>query len=141
MRLLVDEHDMEWEKAWHITRQTFSYTNHTLLPEALEKWSLPLFARVLPRHLEIIYEINHRFLRQVEHRISGNIRLERLSMIDETGEKYVRMANLACVGSHAINGVAELHTELLKKQHPDDIFMTCTRKNSAIRPMASPPAA
>ncbi|RJP93498.1 MAG: glycogen/starch/alpha-glucan phosphorylase [Desulfobacteraceae bacterium] len=115
MRLFVDEHDMEWEKAWHITRHTFSYTNHTLLPEALEKWSLPLFARVLPRHLEIIYEINHRFLQQVSE-MSPDMPLEPLSLIEEGGEKYVRMANLACVGCHAINGVAGIHTELLKKR-------------------------
>ena len=124
MRLLVDEHDMAWEKAWEITRQTFSYTNHTLLPEALEKWSLPLFARVLPRHLEIIFEINHRFLSQVSI-TSPETPLEPLSLIEEAGEKYVRMANLACVGSHAINGVAELHSELLKKstlKHFHDLF-------------------
>jgi len=115
MRLLVDEHGMEWEKAWRITTRTFSYTNHTLLPEALEKWSLPLFADVLPRHLEIIYEINRRFLDSVrlEHPQHAG-RLGELSLIDEGGEKYVRMANLACVGSYAINGVAELHTKLLK---------------------------
>jgi len=124
MRLLVDEHDMDWEKAWHITSHTFSYTNHTLLPEALEKWSLPLFARVLPRHLEIIYEINHRFLKQVSENFPGTP-LEPLSLIEEVGEKYVRMANLACVGSHAINGVAQLHTELLKAstlRHFYDLF-------------------
>lgn len=113
MRLLVDEHDMDWEKAWNITSHTFSYTNHTLLPEALEKWSLPLFARVLPRHLEIIYEINHRFLQMVSNTFPGTP-LEPLSLIEEAGEKYVRMANLACIGSHAINGVAALHSELLK---------------------------
>jgi starch phosphorylase len=114
MRLLVDENDMAWEQAWEITRKTFSYTNHTLLPEALEKWSLPLFGRVLPRHLEIIFEINHRFLRHISM-TSPETPLEPLSLIEEAGEKYVRMANLACVGSHAINGVAELHSDLLKK--------------------------
>lgn len=123
MRLFVDEHGMEWEKAWHITKNTFSYTNHTLLPEALEKWPLPLFASVLPRHLEIIYEINHRFLNEIIVNHPGkHHHLDRLSMIDETGEKYVRMANLACIGSHAINGVAELHTELLKKHTLHDFY-------------------
>jgi starch phosphorylase len=116
MRLLVDEHDMEWDAAWNITRHTFAYTNHTLLPEALETWPLPLFARVLPRHLEIIYEINRRFLDEVRARHPGDeARLARMSLIDESGERRVRMANLACVGSHAVNGVAALHSELLRK--------------------------
>jgi starch phosphorylase len=116
MRLLVDEHDMDWDQAWHITTCALAYTNHTLLPEAMEKWSLPLFAALLPRHLEIIYEINRRFLDQVRDRFPGDDeQVRRMSIIEETGEKYVRMANLACVGSHAINGVAALHTELLKK--------------------------
>jgi len=116
MRLLVDEHDMDWDKAWHITQNTFAYTNHTLLPEALEKWPVPLFAQLLPRHLEIIFEINRRFLDEVRLRFPGDHhRVERLSLIDEAGEKYVRMANLASVGSHAINGVAALHSELLKR--------------------------
>jgi len=115
MRLLVDEHLMDWEKAWDITRQTFGYTNHTLLPEALETWPLALFERVLPRHLEIIYEINRRFLDEVARRYPGDhARAERLSLIGEGSGKRVRMANLACVGSRAINGVAALHTELLK---------------------------
>jgi glycogen phosphorylase len=116
MRLLVDEHYLEWDTAWDVTRQTFGYTNHTLLPEALEKWPLPLFASVLPRHLEIIYEINRRFLDEVRRRHPGDDeRLRRLSLIDESGEKYVRMAHLAAVGSHTVNGVAALHTELLKR--------------------------
>ncbi|MGH2414638.1 MAG: glycogen/starch/alpha-glucan phosphorylase, partial [Microcystaceae cyanobacterium] len=115
MRLLIDEYYMDWEQAWHITTHTFGYTNHTLLPEALEKWALSIFGGLLPRHLEIIYEINQRFLDQVRLKYPGdNGKLARLSLIDETGEKYVRMANLACVGSHAINGVAQLHSELLK---------------------------
>lgn len=116
MRLLVDERLVPWEQAWEITRKTFGYTNHTLLPEALERWPVPLFASVLPRHLEIIYEINHRFLEEVRlrHPDDGE-RVARLSLIDETGERYVRMANLACVGSHSINGVAKLHSELLKE--------------------------
>ena len=116
MRLLVDEHAFGWDEAWSITRQTFAYTNHTLLPEALEKWSVSLLGSLLPRHLEIIYEINHRFLEEVRARYPGDgERLARLSLIDEGGERYVRMAHLACVGSRAINGVAALHTELLKR--------------------------
>jgi starch phosphorylase len=107
---------MEWETAWSVTQQTCAYTNHTLLSEALEKWPLPLFAKLLPRHLEIIYEINRRFLDEVRARHPGDEELvRRLSLIDETGEKYVRMAHLASVGSHAINGVAALHTELLER--------------------------
>jgi glycogen phosphorylase len=123
MRLLVDEHQIEWEKAWHVTRNTFGYTNHTLLPEALEKWPLPMFGSLLPRHLEIIYEINRRFLDQVRARYPGDDeRLSRMSLIDEKGERYVRMAHLACVGSHAINGVAALHSELLKKDVLRDFY-------------------
>ncbi|QJE95694.1 glycogen/starch/alpha-glucan phosphorylase [Luteolibacter luteus] len=116
MRLLVDEHALEWDDAWAITQKTFSYTNHTLLPEALEKWPVELFGSVLPRHLEIIYGINHRFLDEVRTAFpDDDARLARLSLIDEHGARYVRMANLACVGSHKINGVAALHSELLKK--------------------------
>ena len=116
MRLLVDEHFMDWDTAWKVTRNTFAYTNHTLLPEALEKWPLPMFKQVLPRHLEIIYEINRRFLEEVKQKFPGDDdRLARLSLIDESGEKYVRMAHLATVGSHAVNGVAELHSDLVKK--------------------------
>jgi len=123
MRLLLDQHQMEWDKAWNITQNTFAYTNHTLLPEALEKWSIGLFGSLLPRHLEIIYEINRRFLDQVRLKYPyDNDRLARLSLIDEAGERYVRMANLACVGSHAINGVAALHSELLKKTVLRDFF-------------------
>ncbi len=123
MRLLVDEHEFSWEKAWEITQKTFSYTNHTLLPEALEKWSVGLFSRILPRHLEIIYEINHRFLQQVRMKFPGDTgKVSRLSLIDESGERYIRMANLACVGSHAINGVAKLHSELLKQTTLRDFY-------------------
>lgn len=123
MRLLVDEHQMDWEKAWDITQNTFSFTNHTLLPEALERWPLSLFARLLPRHLEIIYEINHRFLDEVRIKFPNDPdRVRWMSLIDETGERYVRMANLACVGSHAINGVAELHTKLLKETVLRDFY-------------------
>jgi starch phosphorylase len=116
MRLLVDEHSMDWDQAWTITQRTCGYTNHTLLAEALEKWPLSLFAKLLPRHLEIVYEINRRFLDEVRARYPGDDELlRRLSLIDETGEKYVRMAHLASAGSHAINGVAALHSELLKQ--------------------------
>jgi starch phosphorylase len=116
MRLLVDEHGLDWETAWKITRAATAYTNHTLLPEALEKWPLPLFAELLPRHLEIIFEINRRFLDEVRQRFPGDEeRVRRLSIIDEHGERHVRMAHLASVGSHAINGVAALHSELLKQ--------------------------
>lgn len=116
MRLLIDENGMDWEPAWEITRNTFGYTNHTLLPEALEKWPVDLFAGLFPRHMEIIYEINRRFLDEVKIRFPGDEgRMARMSLIDESGPRYVRMAHLACVGSHAINGVAELHTRLLKE--------------------------
>jgi starch phosphorylase len=123
MRLLIDDHAMEWDQAWSITQRTCGYTNHTLLPEALEKWPLPLFGRLLPRHLEIILEINRRFLDGVRAQVPGDDeRLRRLSLIDESGERFVRMANLACVGSHAINGVAALHTQLLKQTVLSDVF-------------------
>jgi starch phosphorylase len=116
MRLLVDERALPWAQAWDITRRTLAYTNHTLLPEALETWGLPLMRDLLPRPLEIIYEINRRFLEEVRQRCSGDeARVARLSLIDETGEKRVRMANLATVGTHAVNGVAALHSELLKQ--------------------------
>jgi len=115
MRLLIDEHDMDWEAAWEITAAAFSYTNHTLLPEALECWPLQLFERLLPRHLEIIYELNGQFLDKVRlHGVSDPAQVARMSIIGEDGDRSVRMAHLACVGSHAINGVAGLHTELLK---------------------------
>jgi starch phosphorylase len=132
MRLLVDEHLLEWNTAWEITRNTFSYTNHTLLPEALEKWSLKLFGNLLPRHLEIIYEINRRFLDEVRLKYPGDTeRARRLSLIDETGDRFIRMANLACVGSHAINGVAALHTELLQETVLRDFYTLCPDKFSS----------
>jgi starch phosphorylase len=115
MRLCVDEHLMGWDEAWELTRGMFAYTNHTLLPEALETWPVDLFQSVLPRHLEIIYEINRRFLDEVRARYPGDEgKVQRLSLIGESGRRCVRMANLACVGGHAVNGVAALHTELLK---------------------------
>jgi starch phosphorylase len=115
MRLLLDEHELEWQAAWEITVRTFSYTNHTLLPEALETWPVELFAQMLPRHMQIIYEINRRFMLQVSHAHPGDGDvLRRMSIIGEEGGKHIRMANLAIVGSHAVNGVSALHTHLLK---------------------------
>ena len=129
MRLLVDEHLMDWDQAWAITQKTCAYTNHTLLSEALEKWPLALFSKFLPRHLEIIFEINRRFLEDVRSRYPGDNELvRRLSLIDEAGEKYVRMAHLASVGSHAINGVAALHTELLKQTVLRDFYSVAPEK-------------
>jgi starch phosphorylase len=123
MRLLVDEALLPWNHAWEVTRRTFAYTNHTLLPEALERWPIEVFGRVLPRLLQIIYEINSHFLEEVRIRFLGDeARLARLSLIDESGDRYVRMAHLACVGSHAINGVAALHSELLKSDVLKDFY-------------------
>jgi len=123
MRLLMDEHALEWDAAWSITQKTLAYTNHTLLPEALERWGLGLFGTLLPRHLEIIYEINRCFLEAIRLKFPGDHdRLARMSLIDEAGERYVRMAHLACVGSHAINGVAALHSELLKQDVLRDFY-------------------
>lgn len=123
MRLLIDEYQMEWDKAWEVTQRTFSYTNHTILPEALETWPLSLFQEILPRHLEIIFEINKRFLNEVAKIYLNDIsKLQRLSLIGEEGERYVRMANLACVGSNSINGVSALHTELLKQHVLRDFY-------------------
>jgi len=117
MRLLMDEHDVDWDTAWTITTASISYTNHTLLPEALETWGLELFAELLPRHLDIIYEINARFLRTMRIRYPGNPELlSRISLIQEGPQRKVRMANLAVVGSHHVNGVAELHSDLLTRQ-------------------------
>ncbi len=123
MRLLMDEHGFDWDAAWELTRSSFAYTNHTLLPEALETWPLELFQRILPRHLEIIYEINQRFLDEVRMRFFGDEqRLMRMSLIAEGGDRRVRMAHLAAVGSFAINGVAALHSELLKQTVMRDFF-------------------
>jgi starch phosphorylase len=121
MRLLVDENEVEWERAWEITRKTFAYTCHTLLPEALETWPVRMFERLLPRHLEIIYLINMLFLREVEARFPGDHdRLRRMSIIQEEPERRVRMAHLAVVGTEAVNGVAELHSKLLRETVLDD---------------------
>ena len=123
MRLLVDVHFMEWEDAWEVTQKTFAYTNHTLLPEALEKWPLSMMRRILPRHVEIILEINHHFLADVKLKFPNDLeRLSRMSIIDESGDKYIRMANLATVGSFAVNGVAELHSKLLVERVMHDFY-------------------
>ena len=116
LRILLDEENMAWDAAWAITSRTFAYTNHTLLPEALEKWTVELFARLLPRHLQIIYVLNEQLLRAVERQWPGdNWKKTVCSLIEENGHKQVRMANLSVVGSHAVNGVAEIHTALLKQ--------------------------
>jgi starch phosphorylase len=123
MRLLVDERHLDWDTAWDITRKAFGYTNHTLLPEALETWPLPMFRELLPRHLEIIYEINQRLLAEVRARFPDDeARVARMSLIGEDSGGRVRMANLATVGSHAVNGVAALHTELLKASVLRDFY-------------------
>jgi starch phosphorylase len=116
MRIFVDEEGLEWDEAWALTEATFGYTNHTLLPEALERWPVPLFERLLPRHLQIIFEVNRRFLRRVQTRWPGDAgRLARASLIEESSPPQVRMAHLAAVGSHSVNGVARLHSDLVKR--------------------------
>jgi starch phosphorylase len=131
MRLLVDEHEMEWDTAWHVTEHALSYTNHTLLPEALEQWPVGLFGALLPRHLEIIDEINQRHLDNVRQKFPGDVdRVRRISLISERGGKFVRMAHLAALGSHAINGVAELHTKLLETQVLKDFYELTPEKFS-----------
>jgi glycogen phosphorylase len=116
MRLLIDEHGLSWAQSWTITTGVFSYTNHTLLPEALESWPVSMFERLLPRHLQIIYLINRDFLRSVEAAFPGDQdRLRHLSIIDDGGERRVRMAHLAIIGSHRVNGVAQLHSDLMRK--------------------------
>ena len=129
MRLMVDEYGQDWDYAWDITTRTFAYTCHTLLPEALEKWPVGLFGRLLPRHLEIIYELNRRFLDDVKARFPGdNGRLATLSLIEEGDEKQIRMANLACVGSFSVNGVAELHSRLLAERTLHDFAVMWPEK-------------
>jgi glycogen phosphorylase len=131
MRLLVDEELLSWADAWSVVRRTFGYTNHTLLPEALERWPIEVFGRVLPRILQIVYEINAHFLEEVRIRFLGDeARIARMSIIDESGGRYVRMAHLACVGSHSINGVAALHSELLKSDVLKDFYELWPQKFS-----------
>jgi len=116
MRVLIDIHHLDWDRAWDITRRTFSYTNHTLMPEALETWPVSLFEEFLPRHLQIIYEINFRFLEEVRHSYPGDgERFKRMSIVDEGGGRRLRMAHLAIVGSHRVNGVSQIHTDLMKE--------------------------
>lgn len=116
MRILVDERGVEWGKAWEITRACVNYTNHTILPEALEKWSVPLFRYLLPRHLQILFDINSRFLEEVSSRYPGDLdKLRSMSVIEEGGEQSIRMANLAVIGSTHVNGVAEIHSRILKE--------------------------
>ena len=123
MRILIDLEGLDWDKAWDLTRRTTGYTNHTILQEALEKWPVPMMERLLPRHLQIIYEINGRFLQEISSLYPGDIKkLQRMSLIDENGERYVRMANLCVVGTSSVNGVAELHTEILKKTLFKDFY-------------------
>jgi len=123
MRILVDEKDVPWDEAWEITRATVGFTNHTLAAEALEKWPVPLLERVLPRHLQIIHEINRRFLDEIARAYPGDTeRLRRMSLIEESEPKHVRMTHLAIVGSHSVNGVSAIHTELVKTQLVPDFF-------------------
>ena len=123
MRLLLDEHKLGWNESWDIVSRTFAYTNHTLMPEALEKWAVSLMKNLLPRHMEIIYEINARFLRQVSYKYPGDLeRLKNMSLIEEGGEPQVRMAYLAIVGSHSVNGVSQLHTQLLTSGLVKDFY-------------------
>jgi len=123
MRILLDENGISWDRAWEITTGTLAYTNHTLLPEALEKWPVTLLEHVLPRHLQIIYEINHRFLEEIKRKWSKDSdRIRRISIIGENNPKSIRMANLAIIGSHSINGVSKLHSELLKTKIVPDFF-------------------
>jgi starch phosphorylase len=123
MRILLDQEGLSWEEAWDITVRTFAYTNHTILPEALEKWPVSLFGYVLPRHLQLVFEINRRFLAQVAERWPGDTeRLRRMSLIEEDGEKRVRMAHLAIVGSHSVNGVSALHTQILEGELFRDFY-------------------
>jgi len=123
LRILIDNYRIDWDTAWNITQKSINYTNHTLLPEALEKWPMSIFGNLLPRHMELILEINHHFLEQIRNTFPGDEdRVARMSIIDESGEKYIRMAHLACVGSSAINGVAALHTKLLKSGILKDFY-------------------
>src|ERR1017187_5730670 len=123
MRVLVDEKEMDWEEAWEITRATLGYTNHTLAPEALEKWPVPLLESVLPRHLQIIFEINRRFLDEVAAACPGDTaRIQRLSLIEESTPRQVRMAHLAMLGSHSINGVSKIHSDLVRTLLAPDFF-------------------
>ena len=116
LRILLDEEKLSYDQAWDIVYNTFSYTNHTVLPEALEKWSVGLIGKLLPRHLELIYLINHYYLERLRHRYPGdNLKIARMSLVEEGDDKKIRMAYLSIVCSHTVNGVAALHSDLLKK--------------------------
>ncbi|HNW99759.1 MAG TPA: glycogen/starch/alpha-glucan phosphorylase [Candidatus Cloacimonadota bacterium] len=129
MRMLMDEERLSWEDAWNLTRKTFGYTNHTVMPEALEKWSVSLFEQMLPRHLQIIYDINNRLLSEVTRRYPGNlIKIKNMSVIEEGKEKFVRMAQLSVLGSHSVNGVAEIHTDIIKSRIFPDYYEMCPEK-------------
>ena len=145
MRILLDEAKLEWDEAWDLTQRTLAYTNHTLLPEALEKWPLPWFETMLPRQLEIIYEINRRFLDDVRARFPGDdARIARVSLIEEGSPKKIRMAHLAIVGSHSTNGVAAIHSELLKRTVVPDfaaLFPGAVQQQDQRRDAAALPAA
>ncbi len=142
MRVLLDLHHLDWDRAWDITRRTFSYTNHTLMPEALETWPVGLFEEILPRHLQIIYEINSRFLEEVRHRYPGDAdRLRRMSIVDEEGGRRLRMAHLAIVGSHQVNGVSQIHTDLMKTDHLRRLRAVLSRARSSTSRTASRRAA
>jgi starch phosphorylase len=115
LRILIDEEKLPWEQAWNIVYRTFAYTNHTVLPEALEKWSVALIGKLLPRHLDLIYLINHLFLEKVKQKFPGdNSKIAKMSLIEEGDEKKVRMANLSIIAAHSVNGVAAIHSEILK---------------------------
>ena len=115
MRILIDQENLSWDEAWDITVRTLGYTNHTLMPEALEKWSIPMLESILPRHMQIIYEINHRFIQKAATFFPmQSDRIAKVSIIEESNPKMVRMANLAIVGTHSTNGVAQLHSDLLR---------------------------
>jgi starch phosphorylase len=129
MRVLIDEEGVDWDTAWDITTKVFAYTNHTIMPEALETWPVPLFEALLPRHLQIIYEINMRFLRKISLKFPGdNDRLRRMSLIEESAPKKIRMGHLSVVGSHSVNGVSELHSSLLETQLFRDFYECCPEK-------------
>ena len=129
MRILIDENDMPWDRAWAITEATFGFTNHTLLPEAMEKWPVSLFERVIPRHLEIIYDINDRFLKKIKAKWPEDpARISRMSLIEEGNGKRVRMAHLSIIGSHSVNGVAALHSELIKTSLVPDFYVLSPEK-------------
>jgi len=129
MRILLDEEQVDWETAWDLTVRTFAYTNHTVMPEALESWSVPMFEKLLPRHMQIVYEINDRFLKELAAEYPGDPdRLGRMSLIEEGNPKKVRMAYLAIIGSHSVNGVSELHSTLLKEQLFKDFFQVFPEK-------------